>query len=98
MHGYFRWIEDRLDIERATRGQGDNRKWFRARKGRITASIAKRCCGKGNPAALVKTIITVGKPSYVPSHHIRYGLENKECAVEKFEQQMIVNGHQCIVT
>ncbi|XP_031550873.1 uncharacterized protein LOC116288244 [Actinia tenebrosa] len=65
-------VEDRIRIEKDTRGQSESLRWYRERKGRITASIAKSCCSKGNPAATVKNILTVGKPGRGPnSPHIK---------------------------
>ncbi|XP_038063149.1 uncharacterized protein LOC119733854 [Patiria miniata] len=76
------------DIEIATRGQASNIQWFRMKKGRITASIAKRCSGKGDPAAIVKKIITVGSPTSKPkSHHMEYGIINEGEAVSKYMKQ-----------
>ena len=89
--------EDRMEIERKTRGQGENIEWFRARKGRITASLAKDCCGKGNPVVKVKKILTMNKPGRTRSVHMQYGIENEDMAVQKFVQQMIHSGHSCSV-
>ncbi len=89
--------EDRIEIEMKTRGQGENIEWFRARKGRITASIAKDCCGKGDPTVKVKRIITINRPGKARSVHLRYGIEHEDIAVQKFIQQMIQNGHSCSV-
>lgn len=90
-------LEERSHIERETRGQGENIKWYRARKGRITASIAKSCCGKGNPAVQIKRILTIGKPGHYASPHIKYGLENEENAVRKFQKKINEDGFVCTI-
>ena len=89
--------EDRLEIERKTRGQGENIEWFRARKGGITASIAKDCCGKGNPVVKIKKILTINKPGKARSVHLQYGIENEDIAVQKFVKQMVNNGSSCSI-
>ena len=63
-----------MEIERKTRSQGENSEWFRVRKGRITASIAKDCCGKRNPVVKVKKILTINKPGNTRSLHMQYGI------------------------
>ena len=89
--------EDRMEIERKTRGQGENIEWFRARKGRITASLAKDCRGKGNPVVKVKKILTINKPGQPRLVHMQYDIENEDMAVQKFVQQMIHSSHCCSV-
>ena len=59
------------------------------KKGRVTASMCKACCGAGSPNAKVKRIITVGSPTAEPcSVHMQYGLENEDKACEMFASQM----------
>ncbi len=83
-------MEDVSLIEQDTIGQSDNIKWWRNKKGRITASKCKDCIGKGNPTRIIKRIITVGKPHEKPrSLHMKYGIDNEDIACDKFVTQLI---------
>ena len=50
--------EEQSRIEQATIGQHLNAEWFKQRSGRLTTSKAKRYCGKGNPAPLLRAILS----------------------------------------
>ena len=50
--------EEQRVIERATIGQHQNVKWFKERCGRLTASKAKRYCGKGNASPMMRSILS----------------------------------------
>ena len=57
-------------------------------KGRISASMAKRCSGNGNPLLIVKKLITIGNPTTKPrSQHMTYGIVNESIAVGKYLKQ-----------
>lgn len=82
-------------IEQKTIGQFENLDWFRSKKGRISASIAKECCGQGNPAAKIKKVITVGKVGGKGrGPHMAYGIEHEDIAAEMFEQKLKAENHE----
>ena len=86
--------EQITELEKATRGQGDNPEWSRQRKGRCTASNSKAVCtrmdtiGKRpdtNPKALVDRIIGVKQvPSGIPA--LEYGRQMEHIAVQKYKE------------
>jgi len=81
---------EQKEIEKRTRGQAQNIEWFRERKGRVTASMAKGACGKGT--SLIKKIITAGKPRETTIESLKYGIDNEKNAVAKYQEQMKHNG------
>ena len=78
-------VDERSHIERATIGQHLNPEWFRQRHGRLTASKAKRYGGKGNPAVLLRGILSAGSTTRKAVGHMEYGIEHESTAVGKYE-------------
>ena len=87
-------VEQVVELEKATRGQGDNPEWSRQRKGRCTASNCKAVCTRmatirkkpdTNPKALVDRIIGVKQaPSGIPA--LEYGRQMEHIAVQKYKE------------
>lgn len=92
--------EKRDAIQIVTIGQANNIHWFKHKKGRLTASKAKRYSGKGNAVAMTKEIITVRKPYNCKIPSMQYGITNEAAAVRKYMEQKERNGmpvvtHEC---
>ena len=80
----FQVPDDVANIERQTTEQVSNIHWFRMKKGRVTATMYKACCGKPHNDSL-----TVGNPAAKPcSIHAQYGLATEEKACEMFAIQI----------
>lgn len=86
---------DQKLIEKKTRGQANNMDWFRERRGRITASIAKQACGKGT--SIIKKIVNVGKLRKTKIMSLQYGIDNEDNAALKYKEQMEQNGTPVIL-
>ena len=78
--------EEQSRIEQATIGQHLNAEWFKQRSGRLTASKAKRYCGKGNPAPLLRAILSSASTKARSSGHMAYGIEHENAAVLKYQE------------
>ena len=76
--------EEQRDIEQETIGQHQNVKWFKERCGRLTASKAKRYCGKGNPSLMLRSILSSAATMTRTTGHMSYGIENEDAAVVKY--------------
>ena len=84
-------VDERQLIERTTIGQHLNPEWFRQRHGRLTASKAKRYCGKGNPAVLLRGILSAGSTTRKAVGHMDYGIEHESTAVAKYEASSVTS-------
>ena len=76
--------EERTVIEQATIGQHLNVKWFKERCGRLTASKAKRYCGKGNPSPMLRSILSAAPTMTRTTGHMAYDIEHEDTAVVKY--------------
>ena len=83
---------EQLEIQEKTVGQANNPLWFKHKKGRISASNAKRFTGKGNVATLTKDVISVKKPRITNIPAMKYGIDNEPLAIEKYKTQKSVDG------
>lgn len=88
-------IDEQLEIEKRTRGQSTNNEWFKERRGRISASLAKQACGKGVSA--IKKIITLQKPKTTTVPSLKYGIDNESVAAQKYQQQMEKQGNDLLI-
>ena len=80
-------LAQQIDIQAQTSGQAENPLWFKHKKGRISASNAKKFVGKGNVATLTKDVITVKKPRITNIPAMKYGVKNESLAVDKYVLQ-----------
>ena len=82
-------------IEKETRGQSDNPKWFAYRFGRVTASKCHRvaCPHKSStsPSKIVKEVLNYN-PS-VQTNAMRDGIKNEKLAVTDYVKKMQQEGH-----
>ena len=76
--------DDQRHIEQSTRGQHLNPQWFKQRCGRLTASKAKRYCGKGNPSLLLRSVLSSAATMIRTTGHMAYGVEHESTAVLKY--------------
>ena len=77
-------LAQQIDIQAQTVGQAENPLWFKYKKGRISASYAKKFVGKGNVATLPKDVITVKKPRITNIPAMKCGVKNESLAVDKY--------------
>ena len=80
-------MAQQIEIQAQTVGQAENPLLFKHKKGRISASNAKKFVGKGNVATLTKDVITVKKPRITNIPAMKYGVENESLAVDKYVSQ-----------
>lgn len=88
--------ESKVDqIERETRGQSNNPKWFEHRFGRVTASKCHRvaCPHRSNtsPSKIVKDILQYN--SCIQTKAMREGINNESLAVTQYVHKMQQEGH-----
>ncbi|CAM5164157.1 unnamed protein product [Natator depressus] len=84
--------EDVVKVERETRGQRDNPKWYEWRKNRITASVAPRIAnskfvnGKSSevPQSYLKAVVSSGSKVQTPA--MSWGTQNEKKAVQAYEE------------
>ncbi|XP_053895944.1 uncharacterized protein LOC128843269 [Malaclemys terrapin pileata] len=84
--------EDVVKVERETRGQRDNPKWYEWRKNRITASVAPRIAnskfvnGRSSevPQSYLKAVVSSGSKMQTPA--MSWGIRNEKKAVQAYEQ------------
>ncbi|XP_032659822.1 uncharacterized protein LOC116838593 [Chelonoidis abingdonii] len=84
--------EDVLKVERETRGQRDNPKWYEWRENRITASVAPRIAnskfvnGKSSevPQSYLKAVVSSGSKMQTPA--MSWGTRNEKKAVQAYEE------------
>ncbi|XP_030431731.1 uncharacterized protein LOC115657734 [Gopherus evgoodei] len=84
--------EDVVKVERETRGQRDNPKWYEWRENRITASVAPRIAnskfvnGKSSevPQSYLKAVVSSGSKMQTPA--MSWGTQNEKKAVQAYEE------------
>ncbi|KAG6924630.1 alk-exo [Chelydra serpentina] len=84
--------EDVVKVERETRGQRDNPKWYEWRENRITASVAPRIAnskfvnGKSSevPQSYLKAVVSSGSKVQTPA--MSWGTRNEKRAVQAYEE------------
>ena len=76
--------DEQRHIEQTTVGQHLNPQWFKQRCGRLTASKAKRYCGKGNPSLLLRSVLSSAATMTRTIGHMAYGIEHESTAVLKY--------------
>ncbi|XP_039343718.1 uncharacterized protein LOC120371697 [Mauremys reevesii] len=84
--------EDVVKVERETRGQRDNPKWYEWRENRITASVAPRIAnckfvnGKSSevPQSYLKDVVSSGSKMQTPA--MSWGTRNEKKAVQAYEE------------
>ncbi|KAM7160567.1 uncharacterized protein RBU57_010671 isoform 1-T3 [Macrochelys suwanniensis] len=84
--------EDVVKVERETRGQRDNPKWYEWRKNRITASVAPRIAnskfvnGKSSevPQSYLDAVVSSGSKVQTPA--MSWGTRNEKRAVQAYEE------------
>ena len=89
--------EDSIRIEKETLKQSDSNEWFVQRKKRLTASnfgavINRRI--STYPKSLLSKIISSTKSKFV-SESCKWGLDNEELAIEKYQTMMEVKVERC---
>uniref|UniRef100_A0A8C8RJF9 YqaJ viral recombinase domain-containing protein n=1 Tax=Pelusios castaneus TaxID=367368 RepID=A0A8C8RJF9_9SAUR len=83
--------KDVVKVERETRGQRDNPKWYEWRENRITASVAPRIAnskfvnGKSSevPQSYLKAVVSSGSRVQTPA--MSWGIRNEKRAVQAYE-------------
>lgn len=77
-------------VERETRGQSANEKWFDHRFGRITASKCHRvaCTHKAgtSPSKIIKEVLNYNEQ--VQTNAMREGIENEELIITQYKDKM----------
>ncbi|KAH1165431.1 uncharacterized protein LOC123377281 [Mauremys mutica] len=84
--------EDVVKVERETRGQRDNPKWYEWRENRITASVAPRIAnskfvnGKSSevPQSYLKAVVSSGSKMQTPA--MSWGTRNEKKVVQAYEE------------
>ncbi|CAM2100200.1 unnamed protein product [Caretta caretta] len=85
-------IEDVVKVERETRGQRDNPKWYEWQENRITASVTPRIAnskfvnGKSSevPQSYLKAVVSSGSKVQTPA--ISWGTRNEKKAVQAYKE------------
>ncbi|CAG9812865.1 unnamed protein product [Phaedon cochleariae] len=78
--------EEQMEIEKSTRGQSDNPKWFEARKSRLTASKFREICKRRiNHGKLVESMLYKTLPRM---KQIEYGKMNESVAIEAYSSKV----------
>lgn len=84
--------QDITQVEKETRGQRNNPKWYEWRENRITASVAPRIAGSkfanGRtdkvPQSYLKAVVSPGPTVQTPA--MSWGIRNEKAAVRAYEQ------------
>ena len=94
-HNLFLNDDDISKVERETRGQSTNEKWFDHRFGRITASKCHRvaCPHKAgtSPSKIIKEVLNYNEQ--VQAKAMREGIENEELIITQYKDKMQKGGH-----
>lgn len=86
------------EVELRTRGQSDNKLWFEARKGRITASLFHDVLKRKestNPGKLVEKIIGENNEQLTTAA-IKWGLKHENIAKKRYQAHMRLHGKEKI--
>ena len=91
-------LEQRKDLEAATRLQSDSELWFNARKLRITASIMKEMCHRKSTTTCEAFIRKKLYPSQINTAAISYGKQHEKDAISLYVQYQRSQGVNVLVT